>query len=279
MALPSTVEIPYGQEKQVTTGKRRALGTRGVTPDGRVFYYARAGATALASNIVVQAKAQEGTTQTQNSVTPSTAVGDWSATAAAPGIQLGKTSIGVDWATAHSSGEYVDGYMVVEGTPGGGMYRIVEDRSSGSSNTDTIIRLHPDDGIQVAVITTVTDLAFHANPYSSVIVAPTALTNAVMGVTPVSVPIDNYFWLQTYGPGAVRYNDLVAAVAGMEVMAGAGATAGDAIGAPVSTDTTTGAITSTAGVIAYANQPRIGTALVGIPGDAELLKVMLSIRA
>ena len=100
-----------------------------------------------------------------------------------------------------------------------------------------------------------------------------------MGVAPVAVTAANYFWVQTYGPASVRYNDLVAAVVGEQVVGGVGATAGDAVGMPKTTVTTTAAINTTLNPLAYTSRPVIGTVLDGIPADDKLLQVMLTIRA
>ena len=270
------VTLRFGEEKVTTTTKFRTLGQKGVTPDARVFYYAQAGATALTANTLVQAKVGIGANLNQ---TPSTAVGDWDSTEG--NIPLGSVSIGVAWDTGKSSGEYTDGYMTVETTPGSGMYRIESDPDAGNSATATVIRLHPDDTVAVAALTTVSKLAFTNNPYASVIVVPATIqTGLVVGAVPTTIVAGSYFWLQTAGPAALRYNDLVAAVVGEEVLGGVGATAGDVVGSPKSTATAATADPSATvtGVDALASRPRIGYALEGIPGDGDLLKVMLTIR-
>ena len=40
MAFPSVVFLSYGNEKVETSEQKQKLGTKGVLPDGRVFYYA-----------------------------------------------------------------------------------------------------------------------------------------------------------------------------------------------------------------------------------------------
>jgi hypothetical protein len=277
MSFETTVSLNYGAEKKTSSTKYRALGTRGVTPDGRIFYWAENGATALTSNRIAQSKLAPN--QVTTALVPSTAAGDWSGS----NIATGSVSIGVVWVTAHASGEFNDGYLTVETTPGGGMYRIAEDGDSvtGSSNTVTVIRLHPDDPIQVAALTTVSILGLSQNPYASVIVAPaTTLTALPIGVAPVNVPADEHFWCQTYGPAAIHYDAGVAAVAGDMVRAG-GATAGDVIGVAknVNTEPSVDAVATVSGVAATNAKPRIGVAMEGIPGDGDLLKVMLTIRA
>ena len=47
MAFPTTVYLSYGQEKVESSEQKQKLGTRAVTPDGRVFYYAKCSSTAI----------------------------------------------------------------------------------------------------------------------------------------------------------------------------------------------------------------------------------------
>lgn len=283
MAFPSTVNLDYGSEKRVSTKKDRALGTRGITPDGRVFWYTRAGGTALPNGICVCSKAQEGANQHATALVPATNVGDWNATAGAPGIPIGSVSIGVAWVTNHSSAEYTDGYLTVDTSPGMGTYRVVEDADSGTSATATVIRLHPDDGIAQEILTTVSRIGLHANPHSSVIIVPAttsadALTGVVLGITQTEVPIDNYFWLQSSGIGHVRYNDLIAALIGHKLISGPGATAGDALGSPQTTLATTGAIT-TLGQTHMGSFPVMGYAMSNIPADGKFMRIMMTLRS
>jgi hypothetical protein len=281
--LDSTVDLNYGMEKKVTTGKVHPLGTRGVTPDGRVFWYSRAGATALANGVSVCQKGGEANNTHNVNLTIATSIGDYNATAGAPGIQVGSATIGVVWTSAHSSAEYIDGYMTVETSPGMGTYRVVADGAVTVTGGASVIRLHPDDTIVQEVLTTVTKLAFQHNPFSSVIVTPVtvgaaALTGIVLGVTQVEVPIDNYFWLQSSGMAHVRYDAIIAALIGHSVISGPGATAGDAIGGPRTTVVTTAALT-TLSQLAYGSFPVLGYAMGGIPGDGDFLQVMLTLRS
>ena len=47
MAFPTTVQLKQGMEKVETSSQKHKLGTRGVTSDGRVFYYAENSGTAI----------------------------------------------------------------------------------------------------------------------------------------------------------------------------------------------------------------------------------------
>ena len=124
MSFPYVVGLAYGRDKKFTSDKIHPLGTKGETPDGRVFYYAQAGAADLVGGTIIQSKAAEGSdAAAKTNLVPATSVGDWSGS----NIPTGSASIGVVWVTAHASGEYTDGYMTVDTTPGSVMYRVVSD--------------------------------------------------------------------------------------------------------------------------------------------------------
>lgn len=279
MAFPSTVEIPYGSEMITHTTKRRPLGTRGVTPDGRVFYYAQNGTVALEANVLAQSRVGIGADSNSVALVPTT-IGGGSDNTTAGGVATGSDDIGVVVQSSYSSGEYVDGYLVVETTPGFGFYRIIDDTGATATGLSVNIKLHPNDPLQGQALTTVSRIGLRASPYSRVIVAPASTpTSMLAGVSPIDVGASAFFWCQTYGPAIVVYDALVAAVAGNALLGGVSASAGNITGFPVSTDTTTGAITSTAGVVAYSADQRIGIALSGIPDDGDSIYCMLTIRA
>ena len=284
MAFPETVSLNYGQEKRVGTAKERQLGTRGVTADGRVFWYSRAGGTALANGVTVCAKGQEGSNQHATALVISTVLGDFNSTAGSPGIQVGSATIGIVWVTNHSSAEYTDGYMMIDTSPGMGTYRVVSDPDKGDSSTATTLRLHPDDTIAQEVLTTVSRIGFHANPHSSVIVTPAsasaqALTGVVLGVTQTEVPVNNFFWLQSSGIAHVRFNNLIAGLIGHSVITGPGATAGDVIGGSRTTLVTTAAIT-TLSVTHTNSMPIMGYAMANTTfADGKFIRVMLTLRS
>jgi len=215
MSFDNQVYLSYGDEKVTTSTKRHRLGTRGVLPDGRVFYYARNGATELAPHLVVISKTvRSGTHAAAQTISTVISSGNTNPVG---------TTVGVIWATTpHTSGEYDDGYMTVETTPGEGVYKIASDPAAATSGVGSRIILEESDPLKVA-LTTVSKLAFEANPYSSVVVATTGAapnnqTAGVAGVPNVTVPIRDYFWCQTWGHAAVRYDATTAAVVSGKVL-------------------------------------------------------------
>ena len=190
MGFPVVVGLNYGQEKEVGTNSRgRALGTRGVTGDGRVFYWAKNGATEINAHRLVA------TSVYQSNITESM---DLDIGTNVSGV----TSLTVKFTCPPAANEYADGTLTFGVSPGYGTYK-VKSHVVGVSTTKTAVTLYEDDKLRQALTSGTTKVGLHRNPYASVIINPAAPTGAAIGVTPVVVPIANYFWLQTWGRGGV----------------------------------------------------------------------------
>ena len=109
MAFPLTVNLSYGWEKLETSDQRHRLGTKGVLPDGRVFYYARNGTAAITTaGMLVDA----GTALTVNAH-------DMDVPANANDV--GTTAVSVEVPTTDlTKDQYADGYMIFNDGPGEG---------------------------------------------------------------------------------------------------------------------------------------------------------------
>lgn len=250
MSFPVTVGLNYGEEKVTTTTKRRPLGTRGVTPDGRVFYYAQAGASALVAGNVVQAKVSHGASVHVSGLTIVNATA------------TGVTTLSVTVPTTPATRDlYADGYLVVDTSPGQAMYKIKSHPAIASAATGAFT-FYDNDKIVEAMTSGTTTVGLRENPYASVIASPTTRTNIAVGVVPVSVAAAAYFWAQTYGPAMLDVD--VAPVAG-ESLVLPGASAGNAdAGATVAEDVPSQ-------VIGYGTTPS--------PGADKYNYVFLTIRA
>lgn len=211
MSFPVTVGLNYGEEKVTTTTKRRPLGTRGVTPDGRVFYYAQAGGSALAAGRCVQTKVAHGASVHANGLTIVNATA------------TGVTTLSITLATTNASRDlYADGYVVVDTSPGQSMWKVKSHPAIASAATGEFT-FYGNDKIVDALTSGTTLVGLRENPYASTIVAPTTATGLVVGVPQVAVAAGSYFWAQTYGPGLVNAD--TAPVAGQPVVS-PGASAG-----------------------------------------------------
>jgi len=161
-----------------------ALGERTVTPDGRVFRYAKAGATLVKGNWL-QSPAQ---ITAHQGLTP---------VAAAIGATQVTVALG---ATAVTAGQYAGGWAIVTVTPDlGGIYSIV---GHPAADLSTSVVLTLSDPLAVAW-TTSTRVDLIPNPFNGVIQSPvTTLTAAPAGVAPSIITSGEYGWIQTGGIGA-----------------------------------------------------------------------------
>jgi len=261
MSFPVTVGLLPGDEKETSTDKLRALGTRGQTPDGRVFYWAQNGATQLEGNVLVQTAVMHGASV------------HGSALDVVGATTTGKTTITVTLATTDAGRDlYADGYLSIDTSPGRGMYQI-DSHAAGASAADVVFNLKESDPLRDALTSGTTKVGIRQNPYRAVVVTPTTKTGIALGTTSGVVAASGaavdgihadpvYFWVQTFGPALVKAD--AAFVAGSNVIT-PGASAGNATPA-----------VSTAGEGVF---QIIGTAPTIGAGDEKFNFIFLSIRA
>lgn len=218
--LASPVELMADNVSPQTT-----VGSRVVSPDGRVYRYAKAGAVALVPGTLLQAPAEN--TAHQNLVPTATfAIGSNQVT-----VTLG--------ASAVTANQYAGGYMVGTETPGQGyMYLISSHPAADSSATLTLTLSDP---LEVA-LTTSSHVDLVANPYNGVVINPTTATSAPVGVAVYPIAIGYYGWIQTGGL--------------TNLLADGSVTVGTAV---VASNGTAGAVEALTGV-----QAPIGIAVTGI---------------
>jgi len=167
--------------------KSHQLGTRAVTPDGRVFRYCQAGAAGLVVGNAIQAPAQIANHQ---QLTP-----------VAAGVNAVTITVALG-ATAATLNQYAGGWALIDTTPGLGYAYPISGHPAADASANLTVTLAPDSAIQVA-LTTSSRVSLQVNPYSGVIQAPTTLTGAVVGVAVYPIVAGEYGWVQTHGPGAV----------------------------------------------------------------------------
>ena len=203
MAYPTTIYLSYGQEKVETEEQKQKLGTRAVTPDGRVFYYAKNSSAAI---------------------TPAGKICDGIAAVAAHDMDVaataahsaGDTTISIEVPTTDlTKNQYADGYLICNDGPGQGeVYRIKSHPLHDASADNTvIITLDEPDGIRTA-LTTSSLFGLVYPPYKDVkiIDGDGTMTTGPLGVNPIPVTASYYFWLQTAGVSSVLSGAAVAVV-------------------------------------------------------------------
>ena len=199
MAFPLTVHLGYGQEKIETSSQKQKLGTRAVTPDGRVFYYAENSGSAI---------------------TTSGQIVDGIAAVAAHDMDVAATATSAN-ALSFTSGtsltvtknQYKDGYVYFNDGPGQGEVYRIKENTAVSSATGLKITVDEPDGIRTA-LTTSSLFGLMYNPYKDVkiIDGDGTMTTGPLGVTTIPVTADYFCWIQTAGPAAVLSGAVVGIV-------------------------------------------------------------------
>jgi hypothetical protein len=157
-----------------------------VLPDGRMFRYAKVGATATVAGSLYEAEAPTANWNNEN------------ATVAAA---VAAVSVTVDVATTPSADDFTDGYLVDE--TNGCTYSIKENTAADP----TVLTLN--DPLIVDIATGDT-LSMFRSLYHSVIVKTAAdAASPVLGVAPCIQTALYYGWLQTYGLCGVLVEDTI----------------------------------------------------------------------
>jgi hypothetical protein len=124
--------------------------------------------------------------------------------AAALGATAVTVALGGTLATAN---QYAGGWLQVDTTPGNGRMYAISGHPAAALSTNLVVTLAPDDPIRGVALTTASRVGLIANPYNGVIETPlTTATGVIVGVALEAVPINNFCWLQTWGPAPVLIN-------------------------------------------------------------------------
>jgi len=189
MSFSSYVELDYGAEKKTSTTSigNLSLGTRGTTPDGRVFRYSLAG-EAIGAGKLAQDPLAVANEDMDLAVQAAGAVGD--------------TSVSVTTGGAVAVDLYAEGYLYINDDAGEGhMYRVKGNTVTSGSATMTVTLAA---GETVAVALTTSSLAgLKKNPYNGALLYNTTPDGIARGVAPTDVANAEYFWSQTWGEAAV----------------------------------------------------------------------------
>ncbi len=232
MSFPSTIYGEYGDEKVSGLTKVHALGQKMELPDGRIFRYARASATAVVAGQLYHGKAGEANTAQIISlaVAGTNAVGDRDVVVTMAGSAL-------------AANVFDDGYLFTASSIGTGIghtYKI-QSASSCAAGSTTTVTLEGNDELKVALNSSTT-VGLRKNQYDELLVntADTVGTNTLAGVSAASAAASAYCWVQRRGPATV-YTAAEVPIVGQPVIAAttlAGAVAGLSVILPANTGTT-----------------------------------------
>lgn len=204
---------------EISSTQKAPLGARKVLPDGRVFRYAKAGATALVAGNLQASPATCGTTTEPINMTVSTA-------AVVGGNTIGLTAVTDAYAVNLFQGGYLGIYSGAANIGGGQTFRIKSHTvaTAGGTFTVTIYDTFP------VLVSTSATATVCKHPYDSIIISPTTETGMPVGVPLVAVTAANYCWIQTWGMACVSVGSGAALTVGADVLpsnAVAGATEAD----------------------------------------------------
>lgn len=254
MSFPGSVLLSGADVLTITSAKRFPLGTRGYTRDGRVFRYARNGATALKVGNLCQ----------QSAATTSEAVRTGTTELKANTTKVSVLTTGTGPFTTANA--YADGYLYADTSStalGCGVYAQIKSHTTQSATSTgvVVIQFYSGDMMYSGttnVGTTKNTMRVIRNPYDKVIVKPAGvLTGIVVGIPVRPITANNYFWIQTWGPCPVRSDGVLDV--GDSVGPCTGATAG-VVDATTSTKATSAAASLTLKGLRY----RIGIGGVGV---------------
>lgn len=199
MAFSGPTQLSAQDVYSTSANKMMALGTKGQTPDGRLYRYTLAGAVDLAPGKLVQIPAVVSAHQ-NIAVATATVIGDRSIN-----VTLG--------ATATTINQYNDGYVV--GYDVSGVGQTLQISSTPVIALSTSGRLQLADPIVIAQLTTA-KVNLELNPWSGTLVSTTAdTTEMVVGVPQVTITAAQYGWVQTRGVAAVLGNGTITKGAGV----------------------------------------------------------------
>lgn len=170
-----------------TSDQKNMLGMVFETDQGERYKYCKNDSTEIGKALLIQSSApdpqQKASTQTLYGADEGDAVFD----------AVFTTGSGIE------DGDLVDGYLLVSdgGDAMGDLYTI---KKHQWSTTDTIMRIEIADagGLRTAIADD-DDLTIWKNQCRDVIVKPTTLTAAIIGVTQTIIPASYYFWTKSKG--------------------------------------------------------------------------------
>ena len=189
MSFPDTVYGRPGWEKKLTSDQRHKLGTRMSFADGRAYRYALVAGSEIAAGRLVQA--------------PATDAADDMDLAWASGGAVGGTTITTGTSLTVTKDQYKEGWLYVNDDAGEGCIYPIKSNTAVTSAAGCEFTIDEEDGFSIALTSTSSLFGVVYNIYDGVIVQPTTITNAAVGVSPTTMTANYYGWLQTWGPCAL----------------------------------------------------------------------------
>jgi len=188
---------------EMSATQKAELGYRIAFNDGRVFRYAKAGATALAPGKFCKAGVINESNCLNKAVNAAVVVGTYAVT-----LQTGR---------AYTTCE--EGYLQINDVAGEGiMYKIKSGAANATTATYTDLVLY--DPVATA-LTGSSEGTIILNPYEQAEIC-SAVTDIILGVPPITVTAEYFFWVQTWGIANVLSEGITPAGQAVQLAVGDG---------------------------------------------------------
>ena len=238
MSLSGAIQSFPNDLRDISVTAELPVGSKGVTKDGRIFRYAKAGSADLAPGKLAVAATVVANHQNM-------AV----ASAAAIGAKQVTVTLGATLATAN---QYAGGTLTINDAAGEGISYLISGHPAAASAASLVVSLA--EPVKVA-LTTSSEASLDKNPWDSAVISVTDQADMPVGVSNVTLTTAYYGWIQTGGVCSVLADEAI--TAGLAVTTGTGVA---------------GAVEA----VDAAGEPQVGVALVaGV--DTEYRAVYLSI--
>jgi hypothetical protein len=183
------------------TVKRRKLGTRLEYPDGRVFRYMRAGAANITIGRVIAPAAAPAAFDSDLALQEARTTAEWDdGDYTVRVVTTGSTS---STALNLTANQFAEGYLWVNDEAGEGQsFTIASHGAETTTGTTGGIDITvADESVLTVALTTASQVGLRYNIYDKVrIHTGTVAGGNAIGVAPVAVTANYYFWGQTWGP-------------------------------------------------------------------------------
>lgn len=168
-----------------------SLGAQATTGDGRTFRYTLAGGTTLVPGTLLQASAED-TTNYQN--------------LAAAATSAGATQVVISTSTTVAANFFTNGLLVVTTSTGAGYSYGIASNTATTAAAGLVVTLS-----DKIIVATDTNSRFDLipNPYSGVVINPTAATSAPVGVAVYPITNAQYGWVLVAGQASVLADGVV----------------------------------------------------------------------
>lgn len=160
------------------------LGTIRALDDGRVYAYAKAGGVALLAGKLNQSKVPAVADHIE-CVVANTAIG------------AKRISVTLGGSIVAAKDLYKDGYLWINKNTGVGQLLKIRGHAAIGAGGTGYFELY--DALRVATASSA-EASIGVHPQDGVVITPTTLTAPIAGVSPIAVPLSNYFWNQVKGP-------------------------------------------------------------------------------